>query len=72
MRITAHDLKKFGVIDEIVPEPPGGAHADAKASADLLAPFLERGLREMQKVKHALLPEERFDKFRKMGVFEKG
>ena len=72
MKITAHDLKKFGVIDEIVPEPPGGAHADPKASADLLAPFLERGLKEMQKIKHALLPEERFEKFRKMGVFEKG
>jgi len=72
MRITAHDLKKFGVIDEIVPEPPGGAHADPKGSADLLAPFLERGLKEMQKVKGPLLPEERFAKFRKMGVFEKG
>ena len=72
MKITAHDLKKFGIIDEIVPEPPGGAHGDPKAAADLLAPYLERGLREMQKVKPALLPEERFDKFRKMGVFEKG
>ena len=71
MKITAHDLKKFGIIDEIVPEPEGGAHADPKAAADLLAPYLERGLREMQKVKLSLLPEERFDKFRKMGVFEK-
>src|SRR5436305_4745161 len=39
MRITAGDLKKLAVIDDIVPEPSGGAHADAKASADLLAPF---------------------------------
>ncbi|HEY6842761.1 MAG TPA: acetyl-CoA carboxylase carboxyltransferase subunit alpha [Thermoanaerobaculia bacterium] len=72
MKITAHDLKKFGVIDDIVPEPSGGAHSDPKAAADLLAPFLERGLKEMQKVKASLLPEERFEKFRKMGVFEKG
>ncbi|HUJ12225.1 MAG TPA: acetyl-CoA carboxylase carboxyltransferase subunit alpha [Thermoanaerobaculia bacterium] len=72
MKITAHDLKKFGVIDEIVPEPPGGAHGDPKGAADLLAPYLERGLKELQKIKPALLPEERFDKFRKMGVFEKG
>jgi acetyl-CoA carboxylase carboxyl transferase subunit alpha len=72
MKITAHDLKKFAIIDEIVPEPAGGAHADPKGAADLLAPYLERGLREMQKVKPALLPEERFEKFRKMGVFEKG
>src|SRR5206468_4141016 len=40
MRITAQDLKKFGIVDEIVPEPPGGAHSDPKQSADLLAPFL--------------------------------
>src|SRR5438477_10216626 len=72
MKITAHDLKKFAIVDEIVPEPPGGAHGDPKAAADLLAPYLERGLRELQKIKPALLPEERFEKFRKMGVFEKG
>lgn len=72
MKITAHDLKKFGIVDEIVPEPAGGAHGDPKAAADLLAPYLERGLREMQKVKLSLLPAERFEKFRKMGVFEKG
>ena len=65
-------MKKFAVIDEIVPEPAGGAHSDPKAAADLLAPFLERGLKEMQKVKPSLLPAERFDKFRKIGVFEKG
>ena len=71
MKITASDLKKFGVIDEIVPEPAGGAHGDPKMAADLLAPYLERGLKEMLKVKPSLLPAERFDKFRKMGVFEK-
>jgi acetyl-CoA carboxylase carboxyl transferase subunit alpha len=72
MKITAQDLKKLGVIDEIVPEPSGGAHADAKRAAELLDPFLERGLRELQKLKPSLLLEERFEKFRKMGVFEKG
>jgi acetyl-CoA carboxylase carboxyl transferase subunit alpha len=72
MKITAHDLKKLGVIDEIVPEPPGGAHGDPKRSADLLAPYLERGLRDLQKLKPSLLLEERFEKFRKIGVFEKG
>ena len=72
MKITAQDLKRLGVIDEIVPEPPGGAHGDAKRSAELLEPFLDRGLRELQKLKPSLLLEERFEKFRKMGVFEKG
>jgi acetyl-CoA carboxylase carboxyl transferase subunit alpha len=72
MRITATDLKKFGIIDEIVPEPAGGAHADANKAAELLGPYLEKALTELRKVKPSVLPEERYRKFRKMGVFEKG
>ena len=72
MRITASDLKKFAIIDEIVPEPAGGAHADAAKAAELLRPYLDKGLAELKKVKPSLLPEERYKKFRKMGVFEKG
>ncbi len=72
MKITAQDLKRFGVIDEIVPEPPGGAHADPAKAAELLAPYLEKALKELQKIKPSLLPEERYKKFRKMGFFEKG
>lgn len=71
MRITAQDLKKLNVIDEIVPEPPGGAHSDAVEAANLLDPYLERALRDLQKVKRDALPEQRYQKFRKMGFFEK-
>ena len=71
MKITAQDLKKFGVIDEIVPEPPGGAHADPASAGDLLAPYLERSLKDLQKLKPAALLEERYKKFRRMGVFER-
>jgi len=71
MRITATDLKKFGIIDEIVPEPAGGAHADANKAAELLGPYLEKALTELKKVKPNVLPEERYKKFRRMGVFEK-
>ncbi|HEX6641045.1 MAG TPA: acetyl-CoA carboxylase carboxyltransferase subunit alpha [Thermoanaerobaculia bacterium] len=71
MKITAQDLKKFGIIDEIVPEPTGGAHADPAAAAALLAPSIERALRELMKLKPPQLLEERYKKFRKMGVFEK-
>jgi acetyl-CoA carboxylase carboxyl transferase subunit alpha len=71
MKITAQDLKRLSIIDEIVPEPDGGAHADATAAADLLAPYLERAVRELQKLKPAQLPEERYKKFRRMGVFER-
>jgi len=72
MRITASDLKRLAIIDEIVPEPNGGAHADPAKAADLLAPYLEKSLKELMKLKPSALPEERYKKFRKMGMFEKG
>jgi acetyl-CoA carboxylase carboxyl transferase subunit alpha len=71
MKITAQDLKRFNIIDEIVPEPPGGAHADPTAAAANLAPVLERSLKELMKLKPSQLLDERYKKFRKMGVFEK-
>ncbi|MFZ2491541.1 MAG: acetyl-CoA carboxylase carboxyltransferase subunit alpha [Thermoanaerobaculia bacterium] len=70
MRITAQDLKRLGVIDEIVPEPVGGAHSDANAAAAFLEPYLEKALGELEKIKPALLPEERYKKFRRMGFVE--
>ncbi|HEV7923330.1 MAG TPA: acetyl-CoA carboxylase carboxyltransferase subunit alpha [Thermoanaerobaculia bacterium] len=71
MRITALDLKKLGIIDEIVPEPDSGAHSDPQLAADTLAPYLERSLRELMKLKPPALLDERYRKFRKMGVYEK-
>jgi acetyl-CoA carboxylase carboxyl transferase subunit alpha len=71
MRITASDLKRLAIIDEIVPEPNGGAHSDPAKAAELLAPYLEKALKELMKLKPAALPEERYKKFRKMGMFEK-
>jgi acetyl-CoA carboxylase carboxyl transferase subunit alpha len=72
MKITAKDLKKLGVIDDIVPEPSGGAHSNPEGAAQILLPYLERALKELQKTKGNLLPEERYKKFRKIGYFEKG
>ncbi|HYO77461.1 MAG TPA: acetyl-CoA carboxylase carboxyltransferase subunit alpha [Thermoanaerobaculia bacterium] len=71
MKITAQDLKKFGIIDEIVSEPSGGAHSDPNAAAELLAAPLERAMRELTKLRPPQLLEERYRKFRKMGVFER-
>ncbi|MDQ3281912.1 MAG: acetyl-CoA carboxylase carboxyltransferase subunit alpha [Acidobacteriota bacterium] len=70
MKITAQDLKKFGIIDEIVSEPPGGAHADPNAAAELLADAIDRAVRDLQKLKPQQLLDERYRKFRRMGVFE--
>ncbi|HVE69917.1 MAG TPA: acetyl-CoA carboxylase carboxyltransferase subunit alpha [Thermoanaerobaculia bacterium] len=71
MKITAQDLKRLAIIDEIVPEPAGGAHADATAAAEILSPYLERALKELMKLKPPQLLDERYKKFRKMGVYEK-
>ena len=71
MKITAQDLKRLNVIDEIVPEPPGGAHADPTTAAELLAPYIERALKDLTKLKPAQLIDERYKKFRRMGAFEK-
>lgn len=71
MKITSADLLSLGVIDQIIPEPEGGAHTDHRKSAELLQPHLERALKELSKIKPALLPEERYKKFRKMGFYEK-
>lgn len=72
MKITATDLHRLGIVDEIVPEPVGGAHSDPAAAAELLGPSLDKAMKELQKLKPPLLLEERYKKFRKMGVFEKG
>jgi acetyl-CoA carboxylase carboxyl transferase subunit alpha len=71
MKMTADSLKSFNIIDEIVPEPAGGAHSDHKATAEILRPYLLKALRELLKVKPAALRDERYKKFRRMGVFER-
>lgn len=71
MKITAQDLKRFGIIDEIIPEPPGGAHSDSAAAAELLGDAIERSLREVRDLRGPQLLDARYEKFRKMGAFEK-
>lgn len=71
MKMTAPALKELGVIDEIVPEPPGGAHSDHQAAAQLLRPYLQKAVRDLVRLKPGLLREERYKKFRKMGHYEK-
>jgi acetyl-CoA carboxylase carboxyl transferase subunit alpha len=67
MKITATDLKQLGLVDEIVPEPPGGAHSDHEALFRTLDALLERQLEELSTIAPAVLPAARYDKFRQMG-----
>lgn len=69
MKILSADLKKLGIIDEILPEPFGGAHRDVNRMATTLKEALQRNLRELGEIPLKDLPSHRYDKFRKMGVF---
>ncbi|MBI2223134.1 MAG: acetyl-CoA carboxylase carboxyltransferase subunit alpha [Acidobacteria bacterium] len=67
LKITAPDLLQLDIIDEIVPEPVGGAHLDAGAAAALLDSSLERTLRELRETPVEVCVEQRYQKFRRMG-----
>ena len=69
MRVTAPEHLRNGLIDEIVPEPPGGAHADHDAAAALLGERLRLALRDVSKRSPADRREARYRKFRSMGNF---
>jgi acetyl-CoA carboxylase carboxyl transferase subunit alpha len=69
LRLTAHDLKGFGVVDEVLPEPSGGAHMDPTGTAETVASAIRRHLKPIRKVKPEVLVNRRYKKFRAMGVF---
>jgi acetyl-CoA carboxylase carboxyl transferase subunit alpha len=67
LKLTAPDLLRAGIIDEIVPEPIGGAHADAAAAAALVDGVLTRVLAELGALDPETRLARRYDKFRVMG-----
>jgi acetyl-CoA carboxylase carboxyl transferase subunit alpha len=67
LRLTAPDLLKFGVIDEIVVEPVGGAHTNHDRAATLLDAALERALTEVWSMQPEVRLDARYRKFRAMG-----
>jgi len=70
LKVTAKDLLKNGVIDEIIKEPVGGAHMDAVETAMNIKRFINKSLVALSKMSKQELADDRYDKFRKMGVFE--
>ncbi len=66
LKPTAQDIIKLGVIDEIVPEPVGGAHRDHEATAANLKEAIARHLAELNKLSCDELVEQRYQKFRAM------
>ncbi|QAY65113.1 acetyl-CoA carboxylase carboxyl transferase subunit alpha [Paenibacillus protaetiae] len=69
MKITADDLLGFGIIEEIVKEPQGGAHKDLAYQAEQIKEAVWRHLLELQQLTPQELIQDRYDKFRKVGKF---
>ena len=69
MKIMASDLKELGIIDEIIPEPDGGAHGDHEGAARLLGDVIERQLLVLSSQSPKQLLDSRYEKFRRMGQF---
>jgi acetyl-CoA carboxylase carboxyl transferase subunit alpha len=69
MKIMANDLKELGIIDEIIPEPDGGAHADHEGAAKLFGEVLERQLLALSHQSAKELVDSRYQKFRHMCQF---
>jgi acetyl-CoA carboxylase carboxyl transferase subunit alpha len=73
LRLTATDLLELGLIDQIVPEPEGGAHFDRRKMAESLDEYLVEALRSVQHLSDSERRLRRYTKFRAMGeVIEPG
>ena len=72
LQVTARDLEKLAVIDEVIPEPVGGAHYNHKEAAEVLRSVLGRHLSQLKQLPVEQLLAERYKKFRKLGPFTGG
>jgi acetyl-CoA carboxylase carboxyl transferase subunit alpha len=72
LKLTAQNLLKLEVVDEIIAEPEGGAHSDYDSAAANLGEALRRSLERISQIPVAELLEKRYQKFRRLGVFSEG
>ncbi|MDB4617643.1 acetyl-CoA carboxylase carboxyl transferase subunit alpha, partial [Verrucomicrobiales bacterium] len=70
LKITANDLSEMGIVDEIIPEPLGGAHHDHVGAALSLKNVVRKHVSELQKIPNDELLEARYQKFRNLGEFK--
>jgi acetyl-CoA carboxylase carboxyl transferase subunit alpha len=69
LNLTAKDLKRLNLIDDIVAEPAGGAHSNHKEAAEILRAALVKTLEPLAKLKVKELTAQRYEKFRRIGAF---
>jgi acetyl-CoA carboxylase carboxyl transferase subunit alpha len=70
LKLTAQDLLELGVVDEVIPEPEGGAHRNYEEAASNLKKYIVKNLEELVKINIKQLIETRYEKYRKIGVFK--
>jgi acetyl-CoA carboxylase carboxyl transferase subunit alpha len=72
MKLTAPDLLALGVVDEIIPEPQGGAHTDPAAMCRRVGDVIQRALEELLRLPPNELIARRYEKFRNLGAYDEG
>ncbi|HMB02303.1 MAG TPA: acetyl-CoA carboxylase carboxyltransferase subunit alpha, partial [Isosphaeraceae bacterium] len=72
LKMTSRDLLRLGIIDEVIPEPLGGAHRDHREAASSIKSFLIRSLRELAESPRPELLQRRYDRFRRIGTYIEG
>jgi len=70
LKVSADHLEKLGVIDEVIPEPTGGAHNDPAQAASALRYILQKHLNDLRALDTEKLLETRYERFRHLGVYE--
>jgi acetyl-CoA carboxylase carboxyl transferase subunit alpha len=70
LRLTSEDMSKFKLVDDVIPEPLGGAHAKPEEMAETLKQYLVKSLSELNKLEAETRIDKRIEKFSKMGFFE--
>jgi len=70
MKVTAQQVMEVGVVDEVIPEPLGGAHRNYEEASDKVKDAILRHLAPLEKLSPNKLVAQRYDKFRAMGVFQ--
>lgn len=67
LKITAKDLKELKIIDDVIPEPRGGAHRDVELQASYIDPFIKRSLKKLVDIDSDVLVERRWEKYKNIG-----
>ena len=70
LKVSADHLEKLGVVDEVVPEPPGGAHNDPAQAAAALKYSLHKHLNDLRALSTEKLLDTRYERYRHLGVYE--